>query len=921
MFICRHVLLRAYIPRRFPTPLISRRLVSDSGSPFFPHKDAYTTQTLPNLHSEVMHQGGEEVVRAEPSSTSNAIGALTSGNSEHTEYHLPELSNKTAVPAEISTGMQRHFANDPLAAYVTYRQQGLSMSTNFSLAYFSTIVRTAARERRADIVRYLVEDVLEAGDLPGAERVKITQQLLHLVGTGLVQNSQVLSLLQALQSSGQLMSIPKNSRIPLTRAIISRPPSAKIDPQLMDLLASLLLPLIVDPKNRPSSFGLKRSLYAVSMLYQFVHEFAKSDERHRALDIMRTLVETNNLSSEAIHTTDLASGDFRHIVLAALVRSCLQWRWFKTANRLMLNALSSVEVISPALGELAVHVSWTILENSAMRELTASAAMIVQLMERAPIYTIPVAFMDRLYNVFAQGKQANLIETVYALSQSANVAKNHCYLPPRGATLMWFMRYLTTKSRNVHLARQVAMQVVQHEVPILIQDRGKFIALVASQGFAGPARALWEQYSSGKDRDVVVGNASTMLRVVHLFVNLDKRKSARRWPHERDQSTAKSDREDADLSRTEDGSGSSPLADPRQADSELEASTADAGFATESSEQGRMHEVVYDINHVHDQIVLDVRCSEGRTSREAADGSLPLGIDYSPIGSHNEREGEHSNVAATSDTISEFRAFAERVFEAFRENLNNIAQAHHFQLNAMARGSFMLGKLDLGFKTIRKMLDRRFIPDLHDVNVALSSLAECKPRAAAKVIARMVKVGLQPDAVTFGIVIHHALIHRDMSLASSLQQRARQLNCSQLSYKTVGALLRAHVMRRDDEVPASARLEDAKKLLDSLLKANQVPSPNMGRASVIIALRADNPVMAFKFWRMFIKDKVEWKDDLETRTRKMIANPIRQLCATGRLKEDKGRVMLSELGERTTFGSRPHSGPSTTSSQRGENTQ
>jgi len=254
--------------------------------------------------------------------------------------------------------------------------------------------------------------------------------------------------------------------------------------------------------------------------------------------------------------------------------------------------------------------------------------------------------------------------------------------------------------------------------------------------------------------------------------------------------------------------------------------------------------------------------------------------------------------------VSDLRAFAERVYYAFRKSRRPFREASRYELNAFARASFMLGEVDNGLRIFKLMLGRRFVPDLHDVNVALSLLSDYNPSAAALVIERMVGAGLQPDAVTFGSVIHQAIVHGDTPLAMALMRRARELNVPRLSYKTIGTLIHAIVTRTEDgRVSAEAVLDTAKELVGVLLDAREVPSPNMGRDCVIAAMRADDPRAAFKFWSTLMKDKMEWEDEAHAATRRKIAVGVRRHQARGWLADDRARVMLAELGEPSGRGS------------------
>lgn len=258
-------------------------------------------------------------------------------------------------------------------------------------------------------------------------------------------------------------------------------------------------------------------------------------------------------------------------------------------------------------------------------------------------------------------------------------------------------------------------------------------------------------------------------------------------------------------------------------------------------------------------------------------------------------------------TTSEFWAFAERVYDAFRETRQPLRRAHHFDVNALARASFILGRVTPGLAALRLLLARRSAPDLHDVNVALTLLAEHAPHAAARLVVGMARRGLRADAASFGTVIHHAAVHGDGALVGALIRRARAVGVP-LSYKTLGTLLR-RVFEEGGEgetrEAACGRLRRVLALVDALVGVRQVPSPEMGRDCVVVALRADNARAAFGFWRLMVDGKAEWGDTAQVQLRRAIAGKVRREWGAGLLQGPGARAMLRMLGERVAAGATP----------------
>ncbi|THG99409.1 hypothetical protein EW026_g2938 [Hermanssonia centrifuga] len=274
--------------------------------------------------------------------------------------------------------------------------------------------------------------------------------------------------------------------------------------------------------------------------------------------------------------------------------------------------------------------------------------------------------------------------------------------------------------------------------------------------------------------------------------------------------------------------------------------------------------------------------------------SQPTDVLIDPITAGEDLEEGHETMSY-EERIESVRAFAGRVMDTFIESIGSLQHASHFELNALSRAYFQMNKISEGFDTLKVILDRKEIPDPHDINVALSALSAHDPREATQMIRRMVDLGLTPDSVTFGTVIHHAVLHNDSALVTILIKLAKRVGVEHLDYKTLGTLIRGAVTEFGEDDP-EAQLRTAQELMDALLNAGFVPSPAMGMDCILAALHASDPVAAFKFWKLIVKDKVDWKDFKQVVYRARIARAIRRYYKEKSLDPDKSRAMLSELG-------------------------
>ena len=95
------------------------------------------------------------------------------------------------------------------------------------------------------------------------------------------------------------------------------------------------------------------------------------------------------------------------------------------------------------------------------------------------------------------------------------------YPIPHGPALLWLLEAMLKESKNVHLCRSLAKEVVDSNVDIPVYDRGQFIRLLANAGFARAGRELWMRYSQDETQGVI-GHAGAMTRLASLFYHLGK---------------------------------------------------------------------------------------------------------------------------------------------------------------------------------------------------------------------------------------------------------------------------------------------------------------------------------------------------------------------------------------------------------------
>ncbi|KAF8558234.1 hypothetical protein OG21DRAFT_1220426 [Imleria badia] len=535
---------------------------------------------------------------------------------------------------------------------------------------------------------------------------------------------------------------------------------------------------------------------ATSLAYALIDKFVSLKRYHAAFELFQTLSDCGHVPPEAFlpEVPSPLAHDFAVILRSTLARACLHWGWHHRGVGFIASIMKSQDSLKQDLEPLALELLHASLERCSPAQFKACTWLMCRLVDPRCGIIIPTNTIHLFYSRALRVGDCESACVFYSHTRSRRVKTMKDYPSPQGATLTWLMTYLVGQKHDKHLARSLAKQVVDTSEPIPRYDRGRFIALTASQGFSTEARVLWERYSVGHGHEFVVRNAATMLRVVSLFTRRDS------WTRTRPESRV-------------------------------------------------------------------------RAPRVVEDTDEKKKTDYS--------------------------RFARQVLVAFRESILPLEAANHFDLSALARGYFMLGEMAEGLRPFRVLIGRREIPDRHDINIALSAMARQSPRAACQIMDRMVDQGLRPDGVTFGTVLHEAIVHGDAELVTEILDRAREAGVS-LSSKTMVSLIQASVAVGGgmDNERLKANVRQAWEVVRTTRERSAVHTPNVGKCCIVACLHLEDPVMAFNFWARLIRGKTEWGDREQRKQRRAIGSLVRRHCAEGRLDVDRARAMLLALGDR-----------------------
>lgn len=254
-----------------------------------------------------------------------------------------------------------------------------------------------------------------------------------------------------------------------------------------------------------------------------------------------------------------------------------------------------------------------------------------------------------------------------------------------------------------------------------------------------------------------------------------------------------------------------------------------------------------------------------------------------------------NDLYTSSEEGKDLRNFANLVLTKFREAKEPLQQASREDLNALARANIILSHVKEGLEVLQVVINRYETPDLHDLNVLLSAIAEFDPQIALKMVRHMVALGLGPDGISFGTVMHQAARHGDVAVISSLLHSAQESG-QQLTTKTVAAVIRASVVFSGvDKDAIRDNLTRALGIIIANEHSSHLATASMGKFCIEEALKADDPTLAFQFWKRLLRTRAEWDDNVHVSLRRRIAKSIRTHRKEGHIRAEDGQKMVSTL--------------------------
>ncbi|KAG9315724.1 hypothetical protein JVU11DRAFT_3371 [Chiua virens] len=437
--------------------------------------------------------------------------------------------------------------HDPLDAYAQLRAQDPSLSASLPTDVLDRLAARAVKHGSQDIVDSLTADVLDEHLLLPNQRAQVAVSLLCVPRrfSGLLAIQNTLSLLTIIRRQDLSTVLPVQAVLHVMRTIIADETWDSLDEPSIDIILESFLQRLpsLQPPTRARAVSY-RPPEAVALAYALIDRFVSLQRTRQAFRLFQALSDRGMIPVEALlaDVPPPLAQDFAVIVRSTLARACMHWDWHHRGVGFIASIINSQDSLKEDLSPLALQLLHASLERCSSTQFRACAWLMDHLVDPRRGTTIPVNTIHLFYSRAMRVRDGESARIFYSHTQSTRVKTVKDYPSPQGAVATWLMSYLVEQKHDVHLARSLAKQLVHSPEPIPRYDRGRFIAMVANQGFATEARALWKRYSVGHGHEFVVGNAATMLRMVGLFAQRDS------WIR------ARLERRTAGASRTDDGS-------------------------------------------------------------------------------------------------------------------------------------------------------------------------------------------------------------------------------------------------------------------------------------------------------------------------------------------------------------------------------
>ncbi|KAF9511810.1 hypothetical protein BS47DRAFT_1346227 [Hydnum rufescens UP504] len=186
-----------------------------------------------------------------------------------------------------------------------------------------------------------------------------------------------------------------------------------------------------------------------------------------------------------------------------------------------------------------------------------------------------------------------------------------------------------------------------------------------------------------------------------------------------------------------------------------------------------------------------------------------------------------------------------------------LKRASHMDLTHIARLSFLIHDTDTALYALKCVLDRNEMPDIYDLNVLLGGIAQSNPRQASKMAHKALALGVRVDRISWTLIIHHALLLGDFKLAELIINKSNTENIT-WDYQSIDMIVRRGFNDKvADRDYATEFFHNSLRLLQRQAREGREAWTSLGIVTVNRALHWRMPVMAFEFWKLLCKPKLE----------------------------------------------------------------
>ncbi|KAL5519973.1 hypothetical protein ACEPAG_1633 [Sanghuangporus baumii] len=546
------------------------------------------------------------------------------------------------------------------------------------------------------------------------------------------------------------------------------------------------------------------------------------------------------------------------------------------------------------------------------------------MLSRFPTITLNNALIHTFFKTAREMNAASAAEFMYATLRSTCDLDQYINGLLHGGVLPWLLGYLVHQKKNLKLARLLVQDVIKSPNEVSLYERGDVIAICAAGCNVAETRSLWERYTVGPGSKMVTGHTRCMVGIVKLFKGISDM-------------TAKNSREVEDGERDMSGTKETKLRDV--AANDLPNYSSDQGAQSCCFDTTGSPTVLRQYPNSKNPTVPSFRAVTS-VKRDASDGMNTISetddLELKITDAWNTRSASRHDITETilaptdverpgrydvSEPVTrnpgvsdepepdEYIAFAHKVLDAYRRAKEPLHRASHHDLNALARASDMLGSVRQSMQALQTIVDRKEIPDTHDMNVVMIAMAARDPMRAEEMLGLMLQEGMHLNILTFTAVIFGWLKKGNTKRASRVYSRAMRAGHAKLTADVGTGLLIALVdsccssdegnavgqVRTDDWMHRTF-LRQAYSLIKTESYRNSALPYDFGERCVGAALRLEEVGLALYFWKQLLETAALCETGQRRELRHGIARLVAKATAKGTIEVEEGDRMIAEFG-------------------------